>query len=120
MSLISAFILPLILSTFASGARNARQAIVDDSIVYQRFHIDSTIVARYATTSITSVAQNNANVSKELSFQVQLPHTAFISNFSMIVNGTAYIGVAKDKASAAREFEERQRGGENVGLVESR
>ena len=36
------------------------------------------------------------------------------------VNGTTFIGVAKDKESAGEEFEQRQQSGENVGLVESR
>ena len=55
----------------------------DDSISYQMFHIDSLIVARYATTRITSVVMNLADSSQELNFQVQLPETAFISNFTM-------------------------------------
>lgn len=55
----------------------------DGAIVYERFHIQSTIVARYAVTTITSVALNTETVSKELSFQVQLPDTAFISDFTM-------------------------------------
>ena len=54
-----------------------------DSITYQRFHIDSRIVARYAATTITSVILNRDTKSQELTFQVQLPETAFISNFSM-------------------------------------
>ena len=54
-----------------------------DDIVYRMFHIDSEIVARYATTTISSAVLNSAEVSRELSFQVQLPETAFISNFTM-------------------------------------
>ena len=53
------------------------------TIVYQQFHIDSTIVARYATTRISSIVRNDADESQELSFRVQLPETAFISNFTM-------------------------------------
>ena len=53
------------------------------SITYEKFHVDSIIVSRYARTSITSVLLNSANISQEVSFQVQLPDTAFISNFTM-------------------------------------
>ena len=60
-----------------------RQADGDDSIIYQRFHITSDIVTRYAYTQVNSVVLNSADTSKELSFQVQLPETAFISNFTM-------------------------------------
>ncbi len=36
------------------------------------------------------------------------------------VNGTTYIGIARDRENATKEFEQRQDAGENVGLVESR
>ena len=60
-----------------------RQAESDGSVVYQQFHVSSDIIARYAYTQINSVVLNSADTSKELSFQVQLPETAFISNFTM-------------------------------------
>ena len=60
-----------------------RQAEDDGAVVYQQFHVNSDIVARYAYTQINSVVLNSASTSKELSFQVQLPETAFISNFTM-------------------------------------
>lgn len=60
-----------------------RQTDGDQSVVYQQFHISSDIIARYAYTQVNSVVLNSADKSKELSFQVQLPETAFISNFSM-------------------------------------
>ena len=60
-----------------------RQAEDDGSVVYQQFHVNSDIIARYAYTRINSVVLNSASTSKELSFQVQLPETAFISNFTM-------------------------------------
>ena len=45
--------------------------------------------------------------------------SCFLSLFREI-NGTTYIGIAKDKESAAEEFERRKDDGENAGLVESR
>lgn len=60
-----------------------RQAPTDDAITYSQFHIDSLIIARYPVTTVTSVVLNRASVSQELSFQAQLPETAFISNFTM-------------------------------------
>ena len=65
------------------AAVTLRQAENDGSVVYQQFHVNSDIVARYAYTQINSVVLNSADTSKELSFQVQLPETAFISNFTM-------------------------------------
>ena len=60
-----------------------RQAEGDGSVVYQQFHVISDIVTRYAYTQVNSVVLNSADTSKELSFQVQLPETAFISSFTM-------------------------------------
>ena len=62
-----------------------RQAESGGSVVYQQFHVTSDIVTRYAYTQIRSVVLNSADSSKELSFRVQLPETAFISNFTMYV-----------------------------------
>ena len=69
-----------IVSALEAARVSPRQA---PTIVYQQFHVDSQIVARYATTRISSVVRNDADVSQELSFRVQLPETAFISNFTM-------------------------------------
>ena len=78
-----ALLLP-VMASLAVAKFSLRQTDGDaGEIVYRLFHIDSEIVARYATTTVTSVVLNNADVSRELSFQVQLPETAFISNFTM-------------------------------------
>jgi len=106
-----------VLPTFEATRISPRQT---PTIVYQQFVIDSVIVARYSNTRISSVVRNDADISQELSFRVQLPETAFISNFTMAVNGSTYHGVAKEKARAAQEFQDRLQAGENVGLVESR
>ncbi len=68
-------LLPLLVS--------ASHDAIDEAVVYEKFHIDSVIVARYATTRITSEILNSDSSSRELSFQVQLPETAFISSFNM-------------------------------------
>lgn len=70
------FILPLLLAVTAINL--ARTATV-----YESFRVDSVIVSRYARTTVTSVIYNSAPESGEASFQVQLPSTAFISNFTM-------------------------------------
>ncbi|XP_043406818.1 inter-alpha-trypsin inhibitor heavy chain H3 isoform X3 [Chelonia mydas] len=45
--------------------------------------IDSKVTSRFAHNVITSRAVNRASVSKEVLFEVELPKTAFITNFSM-------------------------------------
>lgn len=57
----------------------------NDAISYKRLLVDSLIVSRFAVTTVTSVIRNNANESKGLDFQVQLPESAFVSKFTMQV-----------------------------------
>ena len=71
-----------LLQSSVLGNLSLRQA-PPETISYQRFHVDSVIVARYAVTTITSVIENTAAAAQELTFQVQLPETAFISSFRM-------------------------------------
>ena len=42
-----------------------------------------TVASRFAHTVMTSTALNKANSSQEIFFEVDLPKTAFITNFSM-------------------------------------
>ena len=75
----------LVLSLLAAATEasvSPRQAD-QSTITYESFVVESTIVARYATTRITSVVLNSAPASRELDFQMQLPETAFISSFNM-------------------------------------
>lgn len=47
--------------------------------------VDCTVASRFARTVVTSKALNKANASQEIFFEVELPKTALISNFSMSV-----------------------------------
>lgn len=47
--------------------------------------VGCTVTSRFARTVMTSKARNRANISQEIFFEVELPKTAFISNFSMSV-----------------------------------
>ena len=67
----------------SSVAAEKRQVSGISDITYKQFYVNSLIVSRYAVTTVTSVVRNDADESKELEFRVQLPITAFISNFSM-------------------------------------
>ena len=71
------------ISLLSHGVSARDSAPPPGSIVYRLFHVDSLIVARYATVTVTSVVDNSANVSQELAFLVKLPRDAFISDFRM-------------------------------------
>ena len=55
----------------------------NNSVRYLQFYYEAEVVARYGCTRITSVVKNDADDSQLLEFDLKLPDTAFIANFSM-------------------------------------
>ncbi|NWR03774.1 ITIH3 inhibitor, partial [Paradoxornis webbianus] len=81
--------------------------------------IDSKVTSRFAHNIITSRAVNRGNVSKEVFFDVELPKTAFITNFSMTIDGVAYPGTIKEKEAAKKQYEKAVSRGQTAGLVKA-
>lgn len=51
----------------------------------QSMRVDCKVASRFAHTVVTTKALNIDNASQEVFFEVDLPKTAFITNFSMLV-----------------------------------
>ncbi|NWX45574.1 ITIH3 inhibitor, partial [Steatornis caripensis] len=81
--------------------------------------IDSKITSRFAHNVITSRAVNHENVHKEVFFDVELPKTAFITNFSMTIDGVTYPGTIKEKEVAKKQYETAVSKGQTAGLVKA-
>uniref|UniRef100_A0A096LWR8 Inter-alpha-trypsin inhibitor heavy chain H3 n=1 Tax=Poecilia formosa TaxID=48698 RepID=A0A096LWR8_POEFO len=79
--------------------------------------VDCTVTNRFAHTVMTSVALNKANTSKEIFFDVELPKSAFITNFSMEIEGKVYVGNVKEKEKAKKQYEKAVSSGQTAGLV---
>ncbi|XP_043932317.1 inter-alpha-trypsin inhibitor heavy chain H3-like [Protopterus annectens] len=88
----------------------------DDIDIYN-LHVDCKVTSRFAHTVITSRIANKANVSKEAIFEVELPKTAFITNFSMIIDGVTYVGTVKEKEAAQQQYDTAVSQGQSAGLV---
>ncbi|XP_058668736.1 inter-alpha-trypsin inhibitor heavy chain H4 isoform X2 [Ammospiza caudacuta] len=80
-------------------------------------HVDCKVTSRFAHTVITSRIVNRANESREATFEVELPKTAFITNFSMSIDGEEYPGIIKEKAAAQNEYDSAVSQGQSAGLV---
>ncbi|WAR25483.1 ITIH4-like protein, partial [Mya arenaria] len=80
-------------------------------------HIRSEIQFRFATTLVTSVVRNHANHTQDSTFQVTLPEEAFISNFTLEIDGVVYPGLVKDKDEARRDYERAKKKGQSTGLL---
>uniref|UniRef100_A0A8C3VA62 Inter-alpha-trypsin inhibitor heavy chain H3 n=1 Tax=Catharus ustulatus TaxID=91951 RepID=A0A8C3VA62_CATUS len=81
--------------------------------------IDSKVTSRFAHNVITSRAVNRGNVAKEVFFDVELPKTAFITNFSMTIDGVTYPGTIKEKEAAKKQYEKAVSRGQTAGLVKA-
>ncbi|XP_074133719.1 inter-alpha-trypsin inhibitor heavy chain H6 [Sminthopsis crassicaudata] len=83
------------------------------------FSIRSTIVSRYAHTQIVSVMTNPHSEAQEAIFDLDLPSLAFISNFTMIINGKVYVAEVKEKHQAKKMYEEARKQGQTAAHVAS-
>ncbi|XP_032893207.1 inter-alpha-trypsin inhibitor heavy chain H3-like isoform X2 [Amblyraja radiata] len=81
--------------------------------------IDSKITSRFAHNVITSRVVNRGLRSSEAHFEVELPKTAFITNFTMTINGVKYTAEVKEKAAAQKQYQEAVSRGETTGLVKA-
>ncbi|XP_015675177.1 inter-alpha-trypsin inhibitor heavy chain H4-like [Protobothrops mucrosquamatus] len=90
-----------------------------NAIEIYSLHIDCKVMSRYAHTVITSRIVNRGNESKEAVFDVELPKKAFITNFSMTIDGETYPGIIKEKQAAQTQYDSAISRGQSAGLVKS-
>ncbi|XP_055002656.1 inter-alpha-trypsin inhibitor heavy chain H5 isoform X2 [Sorex araneus] len=81
------------------------------------FSVKSTIISRYAFTTVTCRVLNRASEDQEMNFQMQIPAAAFITNFTMLLGDKVYQGEIKEKGkkSDAEVKEKRNRTTEDSG-----
>ncbi|MEE6511847.1 hypothetical protein FKM82_018681, partial [Ascaphus truei] len=91
----------------------------DTSMDIHSLHIDCKVTSRFAHAVITTEVRNPLNTSREAIFDVELPKTAFIANFSMTVNGVTSVGTVKEKAEAKQQYQKAVSKGQSAGLVQS-
>ncbi|XP_066551579.1 inter-alpha-trypsin inhibitor heavy chain H3 [Amia ocellicauda] len=81
--------------------------------------VDCKVTSRFAHNVITSRAVNRGNVSHEVLFDMELPKTAFITNFSMVIDGVTYLGQVKEKEQAKQQYQKAVSQGQTAGLVKA-
>ncbi|KAM3848238.1 inter-alpha-trypsin inhibitor heavy chain H4-like [Vipera latastei] len=110
---------------FALWLALSSQILLTDAFLYQNgieidsLHIDCKVVSRYAHTVITSRIVNREDYSDAAVFDVELPKKAFITNFSMTIDGETYPGIIQEKQAAQTQYESAILRGESAGLVKS-
>ncbi|KAK5872909.1 hypothetical protein PBY51_013567 [Eleginops maclovinus] len=105
----------------AMGPRSIKKRSTNPANMVEVYSVkvDCTVTLRFAHTVITSKALNKANSSQEIFFEVELPKTAFIANFSMEIDGQMYVGDVKEKEKAKKQYEKAVSSGQTAGLVKA-
>jgi len=118
LSLDIARALPQVLvTTTDSNLNNAKLEAEKVPVDITKFHVNSKIQFRYATTEVEAHMKNPGTVSNEADFRLVLPDSAFISNFSMIIAGVEYVAEVKEKEEARNIFDEALEDGRGAGIV---
>lgn len=102
----------------ASEDRN--HELLHDPITLYRYKVNSVITSRLAETSIEVLFINSSPDSQIALFEVQIPKGAFISNFSMTVDGEVFTGFVKEKSMAHTLYTHAMAKGKTAGVVRSR
>ncbi|KAM9444892.1 inter-alpha-trypsin inhibitor heavy chain H6 isoform 1-T1 [Clarias gariepinus] len=81
------------------------------------YHVRCTVISRYALTTVESTVWNQLHFTKEAAFEVDLPPSAFISNFTITSNGKVHVAEVKERAAARKIYDDAKKQGKTTGLV---
>ncbi|KAH0512377.1 Inter-alpha-trypsin inhibitor heavy chain H5 [Microtus ochrogaster] len=73
------------------------------------FSVKSTIISRYAFTTVSCRMLNRASEDQDVEFQMQIPEAAFITNFTMLIGDKVYQSEIVEKAKKSRDRIEEKR-----------
>ncbi|XP_059490251.1 inter-alpha-trypsin inhibitor heavy chain H4-like [Neocloeon triangulifer] len=122
---LAAIVLALVAVTITSEVNaappeRARNAAAGNKIPEPKIyflHIKSDIKSRYAKTLVTSKVANPADKAQEVVYQMTIPESAFISNFTMLVDDQLMEGQVKERTEAKHEYHAAKESGQTAGHV---
>ncbi|XP_045713809.1 inter-alpha-trypsin inhibitor heavy chain H5 [Phyllostomus hastatus] len=103
------------------GARVPRQVRLLQRLktkpLMTEFFVKSTIISRYAFTTVSCQMMNRASEDQETEFLMQIPATAFITNFTMLIGDKVYQGeiTEREKKNGDKVEEKRNKTTEDNG-----
>ncbi|XP_035003901.2 inter-alpha-trypsin inhibitor heavy chain H2 isoform X2 [Hippoglossus stenolepis] len=93
------------------------EAIRGDDITVKSYKMESRITSRFAHTTVRTSVVNSATTAQSIGFNVQIPKRAFITNFTMNVNGIIFLGSVKEKTVARNLYAQARARGKAAGIV---
>uniref|UniRef100_A0A8C9ZM11 Inter-alpha-trypsin inhibitor heavy chain 2 n=1 Tax=Sander lucioperca TaxID=283035 RepID=A0A8C9ZM11_SANLU len=89
----------------------------ENFIVLTSYKVESRITSRFAHTTVRSSVVNSGSKAQSIGFNVQIPKRAFITNFTMNVNGITFVGSVKEKTVARNLYAQARARGKAAGIV---
>uniref|UniRef100_A0A673AUV1 Inter-alpha-trypsin inhibitor heavy chain 2 n=1 Tax=Sphaeramia orbicularis TaxID=375764 RepID=A0A673AUV1_9TELE len=86
-------------------------------ITVKSYRVESHITSRFAHTTVRSSVVNSGTKAQSIGFNVQIPKRAFITNFTMNVNGIIFMGSVKEKTVARNLYAQARARGKAAGIV---
>ncbi len=83
-------------------------------------HINADVNNGYSVTTVEEKLTNGLDIPAEDEFRFLIPEEAFISGFTIIIDGKEYVADVLPKKEAQEKFEEAASQGRSAGLLESR
>uniref|UniRef100_A0A8C7INF3 Inter-alpha-trypsin inhibitor heavy chain 2 n=1 Tax=Oncorhynchus kisutch TaxID=8019 RepID=A0A8C7INF3_ONCKI len=94
-----------------------RHSSLVDDITAKSYKVESRITSRFCHTTVKSSVVNSGPNAQSIGFNVQIPKRAFITNFTMNVNGIMFVGSVKEKTVARNLYAQARARGKAAGLV---
>jgi len=88
--------------------------------VVDYMHISAEVNNGYAITTVEEKLTNTLDIPAEDEFRFLIPDEAFISGFTLIIDGKEYVADVLPRKEAQQKFEEAASRGRSAGLLESR
>ncbi|XP_029472359.1 inter-alpha-trypsin inhibitor heavy chain H2 [Rhinatrema bivittatum] len=91
----------------------------EDQLILSSYKVESRITSHFVDTMIRSKVVNKAKHPQNVGFDIQIPKGAFITNFTMNVNGITFSGSIKEKSVARNLYSKARAKGKAAGLIRS-
>uniref|UniRef100_A0A7N6A1B1 Inter-alpha-trypsin inhibitor heavy chain 2 n=1 Tax=Anabas testudineus TaxID=64144 RepID=A0A7N6A1B1_ANATE len=88
-----------------------------NDITVKSYRVESRITSRFAHVTVRSSVVNSGSKAQSIGFNVQIPKQAFITNFTMNVNGITFVGSVKEKTVARNLYTQARARGKAAGII---
>jgi len=107
----------VVVSRSEAMGRMSRQRREAKVVPRHKIEIQAEIRSRYASTLVTHTVENPDSESKEVSFNLLLPDTAFVSRFAMVIGEEVFLAEVQEKKQALETYNEAVSKGQSAGHV---